>query len=1717
MVQPSGNHPGFQNHCIHELFEARVRQAPDAVAMVYEEQHITYAELDRRAQRLAFSLAALGVGPETLVGICMERSCALITGLLGALKAGAAYVPLDPAYPQERLVFLLTDARVSVLLTQPHLTSHIRVPQGTVLFVHTEWDRLAGEDRGQGIRRASPENLAYVIYTSGSTGRPKGVMIPHRALVQRMLAVVARYGMDASHRVSQFVSTAFDPSVEEIFSTFISGGSLVLLPNAAEISPSRLLAECERLALTTLHIPPIYWNQMVDALVVEQACVPGSITLIVTGGESPSPTHVARWLAMSTHPTRVINAYGPTETTTTSTCYEVPPDPEALRARARLPIGRPVEETRTYLLDAHLRPVPPGEQGELYIGGSGPGRGYLHHPDLTAAHFLPDPFASVQGMRLYKTGDLARCLPDGNLEFLARVDHQVKLRGVRIELGEIEATLRLHPQIQDAAVILQDRPAGNPQLIAYCLAQPSTEPVAQALHTFLQAQVPDVMVPTEFVFLAHIPLLPSGKLDRKALPTAQRARRSAEASVRAPGSLIEKIVMHTWAHLLDVDTAGTTDNFFVSGGHSLLAMQLLARLRETLAVEVPIRFFFEHPTIADLAAHIERALFHSATTGHTPIQPAPASADLPLSFSQERVWFLQHLDPANMAYSAQAAIRLTGPLVVRVLERCLAEIVRRHAIFRTTFEARDGRPRQVIHATMQVRLPVIEVPLHSDREATLERLIHQATRQPFDLARLPLVRWALVRLSTQEHILLQIEHHLVHDGWSFNVFLYELVELYTAFAQGASASPLPDLPIQFADFALWQRQWMQGEIATAQESYWREQLKQPPPALALPFDHRRPAVQSFHGALLRMEVPQSLYTPLLALTRSEGVTLYMTMLAAFLTLLVRSSGQSDICIGTGMANRRWRETEGLIGMMINTVVVRVDLSGDPLFHDVLHRVRQATLEAYANQDLPFERIVGVLQPERTLSQNPLFQVMFTSHETLPATLHFAGLTSQLTAALSNSSAKFDLNVTMLRHASQHHGWTAGVETQSITMLWEYNTDLFEEATIRRLMGHYQELLKNILSNPRRPLSALPLLREDERAAVLGMGNAVSDLPAQACLHEQFEREVANHPDACAVVLAGERLTYQHLNACANQLAHFLQQAGVQPETLVGICLDRSFELIISILAILKAGGAYVPLDPDYPEERLTFLLHDSGVSVLLTRRTILERFPASQGQASAPLVVCLEEAWPAIREQSRANPCSEAIAANLAYVIYTSGSTGQPKGTLLCHANAVRLFAATSWLRFTSRENWTLFHSPAFDFSVWEIWGALLSGGCLVIVPAQVSRSAAEFAALLYTEQVTVLNQTPSAFRSLLGVIGTQAADLALRFIIFGGEAIDLPSIVTWSAHAGTTRPLLVNMYGITETTVHVTSHLLEAKEAETAPGSCIGRPLRDLEVYILDAWLQPVPIGVAGELFVGGACLARGYLHRPALTAERFLAHPYSKRPGERLYKTGDLARFLPSGDLEYLGRIDQQVKLRGYRIEPGEIEAALQRYPGIQESLVVLRQDVAGPPRLVAYLLLSSPHPPALSDLRAYLKKKLPAYMLPSDVVCLEAFPLTAHGKIDRHALPAPTGTSQAEHAVAPRNAIEELLAHIWCDLLGRKAPGVHESFFEIGGHSLLVTQVMSRVYDTFQVAIPLRTLFEFPTIAAFADVLAEAMARQFAESTLTYLEQLPEGTIQSEKGSV
>jgi amino acid adenylation domain-containing protein len=1631
------------------------------------------------------------------------------------LKAGAAYLPLDPEYPYERLSFMLENARACAVLTGQDLLERLPKQCTTVICLDTDAEIIARESDANPESQAAAENLAYVIYTSGSTGRPKAVMMSHRAvcnlvafqlrssralherrrdekqvLAQRLKdakktfknaaalgafaplrekysSFSAQPGGSATARTLQFASLNFDVSVQEMFSTWCAGATLVLVDEETRRDAGALLRVVSEQRVERLFLPFVALQHLAEASEAERV-VPRDLREVITAGEQLKITPTIERLFAKIEGCHLDNHYGPTETHLATmwrlhgTAGEWPRLP---------PIGGPIANVQVYVLDERYRPVPPGVVGELYIGGEGLARGYFNSPEQTAERFIPNPFSSEPGTRLYKTGDLVRRFAQERLEYAGRSDRQVKVRGFRVEVAEIEATLKLHRDVRQAVVTDWDREDGRKMLAAYVVATATSPAFIGDLKRLLREHLPEYMVPAVFVRVEQLPLLPNGKVDRRALPPPDQA--TPEGDYQVPRTPVEEVLCGIWEQVLGRERVGAEDDFFELGGHSLLATQLMSRVREAFRVDLPLRLLFEHPMPRRLAQVIEVEM-HGGSEPLPPVRRLAQGAIAPLSFAQQRLWILDRLEPESAGYNLPSALRMDGPLDIAALERSFEEIVRRHEALRTTFAIVEGEPRQIVGPPEHTPLSFIDLSQFSDAETRAQRLARKEAARPFDLTRGPLLRTTLVRLADERHLLLVTLHHIVADGWSVTLLVQELGALYAAYRNGEE-SPLRELEVTYADYALWQREWLQGERLEQQLAYWREQLRGELPVLQLPLAKVRTSGVRHRGALETMRVDPDLTTQLRELGRREGATLFMTLLAAWKVLLARLSGASDILVGTPVAGRNSRELEPLIGFFVNTLVLRTELSGVESFNAVLKRVREVCLQAYAHQEVPFERVVEELRPDRDSNHAPLFQVLFALQNTPTHELSLADLKLTILET-ENPAARFDLALEV-----------SETNSGELDCRLTYDADLFAAATIARMADYFVNVLSAVAADPRQQVSAVNFLRDEERRQLLFDWNRTQvDFPNTRCIHELFEQQAALTPEAPAVVFAEGSLSYRELNERANQWAHRLRRLGAGPEKLVGITAERSTEMIVGILAILKAGAAYVPLSPDIPPERLEQMISDAGIELHLTQQQLLYTDGA---RAARPQELSGAQPYAAGEPPAlRHNPETISSADNLAYLIYTSGSTGRPKAVEVTHRNLVHSTSARFAHYDEPVRSFMLVSPFFFDSSVAGIFWTLCQGGKLVLPPKNFERDFTAFAALLEAEQVSHLLCLPMV-HSLLLRQASHTTLKNLRSVIVAGEPCppELPQRHSEVLpHAS-----LFNEYGPTEGTVWATVYKCTPQErATTVP---IGRPVPNVQTYVLDESLQPAPVGVVGELYISGEGIARGYRNRAAATAERFVPHPFASTEGARLYATGDLARYLPDGELEFLGRRDQQVKVRGFRIELGEIEAVLSTHPLVRENVVVKHES-----RTVAYL--TAVGTTTAEELRDFLRERLPEYMLPSQFVLLDAMPLGANGKVDRKALPAPGASRPALRAAyaAPQTPLEQTIAEVWRELLQLDTVGVNDSFFELGGHSLLLVLVHETLQQRLEREVVIADLFKFPTVRALARHLSGSSPKHAESST-------------------
>lgn len=1677
-----------ENMCIHEVFEQVAAKVPDQIAVVYHGRTITYSELDRKANQLAHYLISIDVHVDDIVGIFINRSIEMVVSILGILKAGAAYLPIDPAYPADRIKYMVLDSNLDVLLTLGDLEASIPLDElerkPNIICLDSDWDTRIGDlSTGKNFVDVHPKNLAYMIYTSGSTGLPKGTMLSHYGLCNLSLEQGRIFKIKNHTRILQFSALSFDVSVWETFMGLINGGQLCLA-DQDELSSmndlSRLILEE---GITNITLPPSVLRVLPDQEFPK-------LETIISGGELCTPDLVNRW-----SPGRdFFNAYGPTEVTVCP-CVYLCEDKRELSP----PIGKPLSNVQLFVLDPGLNPVPVGIPGELFVSGAGLARGYMNRPESTAEKFLPNPFNGADGERMYRTGDLVRLLEDGNVEFISRVDEQVKVRGYRVELGEIESILQKYPEIQQNAVLVWDDNAGNSFLVAYLEPRNGKTIDIPSIKAFLADRLPGYMVPTTFVILDNLPKLPNDKVDRKALARPDAGRSSLGELYVPPRTPVESMLAEIWQQVLGIPQIGIKDNFFELGGHSLLATQVISRSRKILEVELPIRALFENPTIATFAHQVETGLRESSGVVMPPLQPLSVNmetgipeGEIETSFSQQRLWFLDQLAPGNLFYNIPVAVKLTGNLDVNALELSINEILRRHSSLRTTFKSAGGKPMQVIHPFQEVSIPVEVIDRIEEKEdEALKRLIFSEAQNPFDLETGPLMRTRLITYRDQpdEFVFILVMHHIISDGWSMGIFISEIGAYYSSFSSGIEIK-LPELTIQYYDYAHWQREWLRGEVLDKQLQYWVEQLAGQPKLLSLPTDRPRPAIQTSRGDVEKFQISQELSIRVSELCRKEDVTLFMMLLAAYQTLLYRYSGQDDVSVGTAIAGRNLAETEGLIGFFVNTLVIRSDLSGGPTFRELLKRVREVTLGAFAHQDLPFELLVEELHPVRDLSHTPLFQVAFALQNAPSAekkssifdpslaqygfedrgdqqpVLELPDISmSQLN--VNSGTSKFDLTLSMAE----------GDDT--LLGALEYNLDLFDRETIQRMIAHFIALIQEIVAQPDRSIDVLPLLPEEEEQQVIYQWNeTMMETPTDRCAHQRFELVAASQPNEIALIFESDSITYAELDYKANQLAHYLLNTGIQPEEIIGISTLRSIEMIIGILGIMKAGAAYLPIDPSYPPDRIGFMIQDSKIKVLLTQKALVERLELDQIEIK-PALVCLDSDWnELILKQPENKPAVQVSPDNLAYVIYTSGSTGLPKGTMLRH-NGLSNLAEVQRIAFgiTQRSRILQFSPLSFDASIWETFMALANGGKLVLARQETLASGIDLARYLDDKSVTNVTLPPSVLRVL-----PHEGLKSLTTVIAAGEACTPELVEYWAPGRH-----FFNAYGPTETTVCASMYLCDENEEKAPP---IGKPIANSSLYVLDALLTPQPVGVPGELVVSGIHVARGYLRRPEMTALKFVPDPFSKMPGERMYRTGDLVRYRRDGNIEYMGRIDQQVKVRGFRIEIGEIEARLNEYAKIKEGAIVAREDIPGDVRLVGYIvpsdgMIAEDGKFDTEELKTHLRASLPEYMVPQIFVTMEELPLSPSGKVDKRSLPAPDldRSSLKSAYVAPTSKTEFELVRISEELLGIDQIGINDNFFELGGHSLLATQFISRIRDELGVELELRQLFETPTAAQLA----------------------------------
>lgn len=1680
--QLSRSNRGYRgNATLAQLFSQQAQRTADAVAVIAGESAISYRVLNAGANRLAHDLIALGVKAGERVGVYLGRCADFVIAVLAAIKAEAVYVPMEVEDPSERTAFLLSDSGCRFVLTHMQHLPKLPLQLAQPVVLDSVAARIAAQPAHDPPVTVSNDHPACIMFTSGSTGQPKGAVIRQKG-VARLVKDVTYVDLQKNNRILQLSALGFDAVTFELWGALLNGGALVLSPGKVP-TLTALQTLNARHGISTLFLTASLFNTVVD----ENPQALRGVAHVLVGGEAMSAAH-ARKCKEQLPALRLSNAYGPTENTTFSAVFDCEFD--AAGWPENIPIGRPIENTTSYVLDVYGQPAPVGTPGELYLGGDGVAIEYLNRDELTRERFIDHPFQPGAGGKLYRTGDIVRYLPDGNIQYLRRADEQLKMRGFRIEPGEIAVRLSGHPRIREAAVLAREDRPGEKRLVAYYTEEKTADGPAQPvlteqLRSYLSALLPEYMVPDAYVRMEALPLTTSGKLNRQALPASGAAAYPVRTYEKPQGE-IEATLARVWAQVLRVERVGRHDHFFELGGHSLLAVRVLSRLRQALGVDVDVAQLLARPALSDFAESVKNA----ARSTLPPITAGERGKLSPLSFAQQRLWFLAQMEGVSQAYHISLGLRFIGELDRVALKRALDRIVARHEALRTTFVIVDGEPMQQVGAASSgIQLQEIDLTSHADAQDELRRIMAVEALEDFDLTTGPLIRGRLIRLDAGEHVLLVCQHHIVADGWSVGVLIDELNQLYAAFRAGAD-DPLPPLAIQYSDYVAWQRRWLSGALLKEQSAYWQRTLAGAPELLELPTDRPRLSRQDHAGAVISLELDEPLTNQLRAFSQRLGATMFMTVLAAWSTVLARLSSQRDVVIGAPVANRTRAEVEPLIGYFVNAVALRLDLSGNPSLREVLQRVKTRAMEAQQHQELPFEQVVELVKPVRSLAHTPVFQVMFAwQHQGLDA-LQLPGLKTEPVGA-PYEKAKFDLTLSLLDSGSRICGGL------------EYATALFERSTVERHVGYLMHVLRAMVSDDQARIDQIDLLSATERQRILKEWTAThAHFPRGQCVHELFEAQAGRNARAVAVVHAERQLNYQELNARANRLAHHLIHLGVEPNDRVAIWLDRSMDLVIAELAILKCGAVYVPLERQAPAERIAALVKDCAARLVLThssteelaigpsRRVNLDELRLARQRAHDPMVPRSSEA--------------------AACVLYTSGSTGRPKGVLVPHLAIGNLVLNERLVRFEAGDRVACASNPAFDASTLEVWGPLLNGGCVVVIDYETVLAAQRLGEVLHSQAVDVLYMSVGLFNQYVDVLAE--AFSRLRYLLVGGDVFDPRAAEVLQENPP--RHLL-NVYGPTEATTVATTFDLSGLQpgARSVP---IGRPVANAQIYILDAYGQPVPTGVQGEIHIGGAGVALGYLERPELTEAKFVSDPFSLQAKARLYKTGDLGRYRSDGNIEFLGRNDQQVKLRGFRIEPGEIEACLGEHPRISQACVVVREDRPGEKQLVAYYSVRDAAAEAplessvdVEDLKAHVAARLPQYMVPAVCLQLSQLPLNANGKVDRARLPAPpTQTQHKARAVVPANSLEKEIQQVWASVLGVSAPGIHDNFFDLGGHSLSLARVHLQLRAKGHEQLAIVDLFRFPTIHALGRFLSGESGDQGSASRAQVEKQTRDG---------
>jgi amino acid adenylation domain-containing protein len=1644
-----------KDKCVHQLFEAQVKKTPEAIAVVFENEQITYAALNSAANRLANYLVSQGAKEDKSVALFVERGLDMITGLLAISKTGATYLPLDPIYPKARLFLIVDDAKPVIFLTQTSLTSSIPETTGKIIFID---DRLAyGEKSPDNLTFGNSEKPAYILYTSGSTGKPKGVPITQKAVVNLVNSMTKLLHFDDQDILLAVTTISFDIAELEMYMPLFIGAKLVIATQETSTDMELLSEKIEESCASVFQATPVTFKM----LMINGWKGKKDLKLII-GGEALSKELVRYLLPRSRE---IFNSYGPTETAIYSVVRSLTAEDAA--GEGYVPIGRPIDNTTVYVLNKRLMPVPVGIPGELYIGGDGISPGYLNLQAMTDERFIPNPFGNDPKEKLYKTGDLVQYFSDGNLVFLNRVDFQVKIRGFRIELGEIESAVAQYNTIKDNVVIVREDIPGDKKLVAYFILKEDGIMDSAGFRQFLSSKLPEYMIPTLFVKMDAFPVTLNGKVDRKKLPAPVETISQLSGVHVEPVSEKEKELVKIWSELLKIESIGITDNFFELGGNSLIAAMLISRIRKAFNLRLSIRQVFKLQTIQEIAKELEnlKPLITASGSSQTIPHIEQSSNVYPLSPGQKRLWFVENFEPGGRAYNMPFDYKINGELDESILEKSIDLLVNRHASLRTIIPTSDGEPIQKIleHTPFQLVVENLEHQTEENKVISIEKYSTENEMHIFDLEKGPLFVCQLLKISPIEWIFLFNMHHAITDGWSVKVMMDELGLIYNTLKQQKPLA-LPGLPITYTDFSMWQNNWLKSEGCRKQLDFWMNELKGAPELLQLPMDFQRPKNQTYDGDEVQFTIDTETTRQLQSFSQQHNGSLFITLLSIFNTLISRYTSQEEFVIGIPIGGRVYEEQESLIGMVINNFPLRITPLEHMTFPEMFEMCMKKFYLAYDNQLLPIDRIVEELKVARTPNVSPLFQVMFNLLDMFDESICLSGSQMEMIDKRRHI-AQFDFSL----HIYETH--------KSLNCVLEYNTNLFKRSRMERMAGHFLELVKNLMKNPEQKIRKIELLTENEKKLILGDWNATTvAFPKEKCIHQLFEEQVLKTPNIIAIRDDRRKVTYTELNEKANKLARYLHDSGAVEGSLVSICIERSTDLLVAMLAILKSGCTYIPLDPIYPKDRLALILEDGNPVIMLTEKKLLENLPETQTKN-----IFIEEVE-AYQNYSGENTNYSVTPQTVAYLIYTSGSTGKPKGVQIEHFSLVNfLMSMAKQPGITSEDVMLAVTTISFDIAGLEMYLPVLFGATIFVASQETSMNPELLIQKIEETKATILQATPVTFRMLNSAEWNGSKRLK---ILCGGEAMPKELAYDLIRKCGE----LWNMYGPTETTVWSTVEKVEIDENDKIGYVNLGKPIDNTFIYILNTEFQPVPIGYPGELFIGGDGLARGYFNLPAMTKEKFLPDPFTNKPGARMYRTGDLVQQTESGKIEFLNRVDSQVKIRGFRIELGEIESAISQFGTIKNNVVIVREDTPGDKKLVAYIIKKENEEIDNAELRVFLKTKIPDYMVPSAFVYIEQFPLTPNGKIDRKVLPSPleAAPQQAKTYLEPQTEMEKRLAPIWCDVLKIQRIGIDENFFEIGGHSMIAVTLMVKIEKELGKRLPLATLFDHSNIHDMAQLL-------------------------------